>query len=400
MRGVVAAAILAVFCGWGLGARYAGAASAPSSDGVFTPIIGSVLGGETAPVAASDGRHYVVYELLLTNAKRISAELVRIEIADRDSGRVVKTLEGDPLVEVLRNLNVDPVENASLASSESRIALITLGFDDADDTPARLVHRLDALAAASPGAREAAPVRYEIAPLDVSRRTPPVLQSPLKGEGWLAVNGCCDGGGAHRAAIQTVNGALWDAQRFAIDWVRVDDERRLFVGDPKEVENYPGYGVPVYAAADGTVVQALDGLDDQVPGQLPDPKSITLDTVDGNNVVLDHGGGVYTFYAHFQKGSVMVEVGERVRAGQQLALLGNTGNTSAPHLHFQATTGRVPLGSDGIPFVYDAFTTVQRISEDDLDAALAEGTPLPLPTKQSRDHVDQIPMDLDVITFP
>jgi len=400
MRGIVAAVLVAAFSGLGAEVRFAGAEPATATAGVFTPIIGSVLGGETAPVAASDGRHYVVYELLLTNAKRIPAELVRIEVADQDSGRVVKTLEGGALVGALRNLNVDTVADASLASSESRILLITLGFDEAADAPARLVHRLDALAAASPAAREPAPVRYEIAPLDVSRRTPPVFQSPLEGAGWLAVNGCCDGGGAHRAAIQTVNGKLWDAQRFAIDWVRVDDERRLFVGDSKAVENYAGYGAPVYAAADGTVVQALDGLEEQIPGQLPDPKQITLDTVDGNHVVLDHGGGVYTFYAHFKKGSVMVEEGDRVRSGQQLALLGNTGNTSAPHLHFQATTGRVPLGSDGIPFVYEAFTTIQRISDEDLDAALAEGAPLPSPTKPPRARSKEIPMDLDVVTFP
>lgn len=402
MRGSWAAVGAVVWVGLGLGWCSASvhAAQRQAAGAVFTPIIASVLGGETAPVPAADGRHYVVYELLLTNAKRIPAEILRIEIKDRDSGRVLKTLEGESLVAALHNLNVDSVDNAAIGSSESRVALITLGFDSADDAPARIIHHLSALAASNPGSREPTPVEYDVALLDVSRRTPPNFASPLKGAGWLAVNGCCQGGGAHRGSIQTVNGALWDAQRFAIDWMRVDDERRLFVGDQKDVKSYPGYGAPVYAAAEGTVVQVLDGLEDQVPGRLPDPTTITLDTVDGNHVVLDHGGGVFTFYAHFQKDSVLVALGDRVREGQQLALLGNSGNTSAPHLHFQATTGTVPLGSDGIPFVNASFTTTQRIDDDEFDAALFDGAALPAPTAEPREHTDQLPLDFQVITFP
>lgn len=402
MRGFVAAAVTAGVLGLGFWAcgDSASTAQATTAHAVFTPIIGSILGGETAPVAASDGRHYVVYELLLTNAKRIPAELLRLEILDQDSGRVLQTLEGDSLVGVLRNLNVDPVDDAALASSESRLALISLGFDSAEDAPDHIVHHLNALAAANPGSREPTPVQYDLASLDVSRHTPPVLESPLKGEGWLAINGCCDGTGAHRGAIQTVNGKLWDSQRFAIDWMRVDDQRRIFAGDPKSVDSYAGYGAPVYAAADGTVVSVLDGLDDQVPGQLPDPTTITLETVDGNHVVLDHGGGVYTFYAHFQKGSVMVGLGEQVSAGQQLALLGNSGNTSAPHLHFHAMTGVVPLGSDGIPFVNPSFTTTQRIDDDEFDAALFDGAPLPPPSGAPQGHEDQLPLNFEVVTFP
>jgi len=292
------------------------------------------------------------------------------------------------------------VDDASLASSESRLVLVSLGFDSPDDAPSRLIHHLSALAASNPGSREPSPVQYDLASLDVSRHTPPRFESPLRGEGWIAINGCCDETGAHRGAIQTVNGELWDSQRFVIDWMRVDSERRIFSGDPKNVDSYAGYGAPVYAAAAGTVLSVLDGLPDQVPGQLPDPNTITLETVDGNHVVLDHGGGVYTFYAHFQKGSVMVGIGERVRAGQRLALLGNSGNTSAPHLHFHAMTGPIPLDSDGIPFVNGSFTTTQRIDDDEFAAALFDGASLPTPSAPPRNHQDQLPLSFEVVTFP
>ena len=61
---------------------------------------------------------------------------------------------------------------------------------------------------------------------------------------------------------------------------------------------------------------------------------ITLETVGGNNVIMEIGDGLYAFYAHLQPGSLRVKVGDKVRRGQVLGLLGNSGNSSEPHLHF------------------------------------------------------------------
>lgn len=83
--------------------------------------------------------------------------------------------------------------------------------------------------------------------------------------------------------------------------------------------HYTAYGARILAVADGTVVSTL-----------PDPSTITLDTVDGNHVVLDLGS--FAFYAHMQPGSVRVKPGQHVRRGDVLGLLGNTGSTSAPHV--------------------------------------------------------------------
>ena len=77
--------------------------------------------------------------------------------------------------------------------------------------------------------------------------------------------------------------------------------------------------------------------------------------VDGNSVVIDHGNGLYSFYAHMQKGSIKVKVGYKVRVGDQLGLLGNPGTTSATHIHFHIMSGTSALGSDGLPFVFDSF---------------------------------------------
>ncbi len=85
---------------------------------------------------------------------------------------------------------------------------------------------------------------------------------------------------------------------------------------------------------------------------------ITLETVGGNYVALDLGGNRFAFYAHLQPGSIKAKVGDRVRKGQVLALLGNSGNSTEPHLHFQVTDGNSPLGSEGLPYVFDSGETV------------------------------------------
>ena len=102
------------------------------------------------------------------------------------------------------------------------------------------------------------------------------------------------------------------------------------------------------AVADGTVIERLDTLDNQVPGRLPDPRTVNMNNVDGNHIVLDLGNGFFAFYAHLQKSSVLVKPGQRVKRAQILAKLGNTGNTSGPHLHFHIMDSPSVLGSNGL----------------------------------------------------
>ena len=117
------------------------------------------------------------------------------------------------------------------------------------------------------------------------------------------------------------------------------------------------------------MVEILDDLADQLPGRLPDPKTITLANVDGNHVVLDLGNGVFAFYAHLQKGSVRVALGRGVKRGQVLGKVGNTGNTSGPHLHFHLMESPSVLGSNGLPYVIDSFTFTGQIPEAKFAAA-------------------------------
>ena len=90
-----------------------------------------------------------------------------------------------------------------------------------------------------------------------------------------------------------------------------------------------------------------------MPGITSRAVPITSETVGGNHIVLDLGGGRYAFYAHLQPGSLKVKVGDRVTRGQVIGLVGNSGNSTEPHLHFHISDGVSPLGSEGLPYVLD-----------------------------------------------
>jgi murein DD-endopeptidase MepM/ murein hydrolase activator NlpD len=149
------------------------------------------------------------------------------------------------------------------------------------------------------------------------------------------------------------------------------------------------------------VVSTLNDLDDQKPGKLPDPTTITIQTVDGNHVVLDIGGGHFAFYAHLQKNSVTVRPGDHVKKGTVLGKLGNTGNTSAPHLHFHIMGGASVLGSDGLPYVIDRFEFAGQVDPVAFEAAPGiEGNWGQGLMKQPEHREREFPLNLNVIDFP
>jgi hypothetical protein len=314
---------------------------------------------------------------------------------------VLASFEGDALLTRLRTAGRGPeITTPQIEFSGTRLFLVDFTLDKDTHPPATLLHRFYLLAGGSPGTPkdQATAQSYTIAPIALSTDIT-VLGPPLAGKGWAAFNGCCEPGGAHRSTGLPVNGQIHYAQRFAIDWMLLNADARFFHGDGKSVKDYADYGAMVIAVADGTVVETLDTLDDQVPGSLPDPKTITLENVDGNHIVLDLGHGKYAFYAHLQRHSLRVAKGDRVKRGQTLALLGNTGNTSAPHLHFHLMDGISVLGSSGLPYVIDKFELVGQLSRAQFKAGEIDGEwSKDLSTYPSGRKLE-FPLDLTVVNF-
>jgi hypothetical protein len=180
---------------------------------------------------------------------------------------------------------------------------------------------------------------------------------------WGAGEGCCDNDTHHRRGLLVVDGNQVVPQRFAIDWMRLDEQHRAWVGDPRRLSSYLSYGQPLIAAAAGRVVEARRGFADQSPPDNPTPPPFV--DLPGNHVTLRVGPGMYLLYAHMKPGSVRVRVGERVRRGQVLGKLGNSGNSATPHLHLQVQTTR-NFASDGLPFVFNRFRFLGQITSPDL----------------------------------
>jgi murein DD-endopeptidase MepM/ murein hydrolase activator NlpD len=115
-------------------------------------------------------------------------------------------------------------------------------------------------------------------------------------------------------------------------------------------------------------------------------------------VIIDIGHGHFAFYAHFQPNTLKVHKGDKVRRGQVLALLGNSGNSDAPHLHFGIEDGPLPFASNGLPFVFSSFTTTGTITNP-FDDVAAGGTAQIGPARAGLHH-NELPLNDDVITFP
>ena len=180
---------------------------------------------------------------------------------------------------------------------------------------------------------------------------------PLRGGVWLTANGP-DNNSGHRRALIPIAGTPAIAQRFAIDFVRLDEGGKTFKGDSLKTESYYAEGNDALAVANGTVVEVKDSIPENVPGINSRAVPITLETVGGNHVVIDIGGGRYAFYAHLKPGSLKVKLGDKVTRGQVVGLVGNTGNSTEPHLHFHISDGVSPLGSEGLPYRMDSFEIV------------------------------------------
>ncbi len=368
----------------------------------FTPLAVSALTPGVHPFPGTDGRVHLVYELVFTNTTPTPVTLNKIDVIDAANQSTVVTSYAAGEVKLrLRQTNSAPAQGATIEFNASRLFLIDFTIERGSALPPRLLHRVNLLGAPMPGHRAVTPVplSYIAAPLEISHELPQ-LAAPLAGKGWVAVNGCCGLVGVHRGAGLTINGKIYFAQRFAIDWMLLDKNNRMVHGDPADVHNYADYGAAVLAVADGVVVETLNNLTDQKPGTLPDPKTITVANVDGNHVILDLGDGVFAFYAHMQTGSVTVKPGDRVKRGDVLGKLGNTGNTSAPHLHFQLMQGPSALGSNGIPYVLDRFLLAGQVNAAAFGAAVGVEGDWGKGIVRSADvRKAQFPLDLNIVDF-
>ena len=193
---------------------------------------------------------------------------------------------------------------------------------------------------------------------------PMVVEFPLRGE-WAAATTP-----AHRIPS---HGTDMLGQRYAFDFVRIDDRNGFHLHPAGTLRSYLiggrtrdcyGWGQPIHAAFDGKVVEAVDGVPERawlhVLRELAlvvknavtfDPAKRGLDPVLGNHVVM-RTGDTFALFAHLAPGSVAVNNGETVQAGEVIGGVGHTGNSTAPHLHFQLMDSADLLKAKGVPSAF------------------------------------------------
>ncbi len=173
----------------------------------------------------------------------------------------------------------------------------------------------------------------EYASPNLSYETKTVLRPPFEGEWFVGWGG--------RSLEQNRHASTRD-QRFAIDLV-IQKDGATHKGDGKSLGDYYCWGAKALAPAAGTISWSCDSLPESAIGATDTSHPI------GNGVVIDHGNGEYSLIAHLQPRSLKVKTGDRVKSGQWLGLVGNSGNTSQPHIHYHLQNGPKPFDADGLP---------------------------------------------------
>lgn len=220
------------------------------------------------------------------------------------------------------------------------------------------------LAISSPADR-----RYEM----IEMHDPIIVAFPLRGE-WLSPN-------TPGTKIPS-HGTDQLGTRYAYDFIQVDWERKGWPAYRVSLMQYLLFGVPineyycwgqeVYAPCDGVIVKAEDGYKERERTNLLsdlsnayknahyfDPKKDDIQSVAGNYIIMKCSDQVYAALVHLQKGSIMVSVDQSVKKGEVIGRVGNSGNSFAPHLHFQLMDSSDISTAKGLPCAFEQYQVFQ-----------------------------------------
>ncbi len=317
----------------------------------YVPLIQDVL-FPPSPLK-SGGKIHLVYELHLTNVLARDMTLLKVEALDTSKNAIAAWEGGELSRRLVRaGKRPNPQDDRVLASGARAVLFLRLSFDEKTSVPQSLIHRMTVELVRSGGER--AVLRGVGRAVPVLNKEPLVLGLPLRPGIWLAGNGPGDGPVGHRLSMQTWNGRLVVNQRYALDFMKFGGDNRLVKGESSVNSNWTSYGEEVLAVADGVIIEVKDGIVENTPGE-DYAVAGDLEGAAGNYAVLQIGPAAYAAYAHLQPKSLKVKAGDKVRKGQVLGLIGNSGISDAPHLHFHVIDSPSFFGGESIPYVFEGF---------------------------------------------
>jgi biotin carboxyl carrier protein len=363
---------------------------------------------EPTPVKGDDGKWYLVYHLFLTNWAFDDLILDSVEAFDASSKKVLARYDEKDLTNLFKLRSILPTPSPLKISSYADLRRIASGrtaalffwipLEKEKSIPATIKHRFVfapnplVKLLSRPTLKPEEEISLEAAQVSVRREQPVVLGAPLRGGNWRCLGVGFD---TPHQYLETLDGKTTIAQRFAVDFSKVDDNGDVLPSPfPDDINNemFYGYGAEILAVADGVIAYVKEGVPENKPlisGQTNPPQPLTRETFPGNQISINLGGDRYAWYAHLQPGSILVKVGDKVRKGQVIARLGDSGNAAGPHLHFHVSNANDLNASEGLPFVFESFGLVWRLNESKKKPA----------SHEIQKHKLEIPLNNSVIYF-
>jgi Peptidase family M23 len=339
-----------------------------------TPVV-TVQSAPTQPIVEMhNGNQFLNFDLIVRNGSRVTLRISQIELSVYDSKRQLalrKSINTDafaPSIAVIGKQVVTPGQSLDIfnpfSEFDSAVPLAQLQYsfcflqESTEPEREKNRHRL-------PDDCDFRQQRTVI-PRLYEAKTPLVL--PLRGKIFI-----WEGHDfyAHHLRVPLSNarvrslGITANSNEFASDFIYVDEQGRPYRDDPRKLENWYGYGQPIYAPGAGVVLAIANDIPEnrfedakaakigypKIP-EGKDPKDI------GNLVLVDHLNGEYSLLVHMKPGSVIVKPGDHVAQGQQVGRIGFTGDSIFPHLHYSLMDGPEAFKAWGLPAYFSHFRRV------------------------------------------
>ncbi|MGD1029334.1 M23 family metallopeptidase [Candidatus Binatus soli] len=365
---------------------------APENDPLYMRVVATPYPPEAQILDGADHPHSA-YELYVTNFGKTPLKITKLDVQGKDDNEVVVTqsASGKQLAAMFvpaTGADASKPNDPVLKPGETGVFFIFADWIPDQSDP----DTFDTAITIQQHGERSGSGTIHAAELNINQDNPIVIRSPLRGINWLAVNGPSNTS-AHRRAMLPVNGQPHIGQRYAIDWIQLGGDGKSFTGDEHKNSSYHAWDQEIRAVANGTIAEVKDGILENVPNSGKTAVPISYETLAGNYIIEDLGDDHFAAYAHLRPGTLKVKAHDTVHAGDVLAHLGNTGNSSEPHLHFQVCDAASLPASEGLPFAINQFTL------DDYKIDKAHKGHQALIVKSSHPMTKQEPMENELDSF-